>query len=557
MKAGTAATFGAQCGGRPPVQVWGTRGMASSMHPLASQAAIDVLRDGGNAIDAAVAMGAVISVTSPDWAGPAGDSAWLVYLAEANEFHHLDGYATCSEATTAASLRERFALDPARDPRSFDEEPPDRRDVGVVTGMVPGTPAAWVELSRRFGRLSLGQLLEPAIGIAARGFAINRYLSLALASHRDKIGRYPSSRALVCDAEGAPIGEGARLCQPELAATLRRIADHGFAGFYGGETATRIVDYCASRGGTISHDDLLRYRAVWRAPIAGSYRGTGIVVSPPPTAGVHVVQALNLLEGFDLARLDYHGAASLHLLIESLKLALADRRASGGDPDHLRIDTARLADKAYADALRSRIDAGRAQSLAATSHPGAGTTHFCVIDEAGNMVSATQTIGSRFGCGEAIEGTGLFMNDRTWWMSLREGHPNAVAPFRRANIGHAPTMLLRDGRPYATLGSPGGFGIVQYVVQVVVNMLDYGLDLQSAIEAPRFKIEDLAGTLLVEERLEAATRAALAALGHRVKDVAGWTDRVGGVEGVCVDAATRSMLGGYDPRRNSMAAGLD
>lgn len=194
--------------------------------------------------------------------------------------------------------------------------------------------------------------------------------------------------------------------------------------------------------------------------------------------------------------------------------------------------------------------------MAAHGFAGSSTTHFVVADGAGNIVNATQTIGSGFGCGEVVEGTGMFMNDRTWWMALA-GSPNTVAPGHRANIGHAPTMLAAGGRPYAALGSPGGLGIVQYVIQTIVNMVDYGLDVQSAIEAPRFKLEDLAGRVGIEKRVSAAVRRELAELGHEVVDYPEWTDRVGGVEGVFVDADTGNMLGGYDPRRNSLAAGLD
>lgn len=547
--------FSAECGGRSPVQVWGTRGMASSMHPLASQAAVDVMRRGGNAVDAAIALAGVIAVTSPDWAGPAGDSAWLVYDARSASFHHLDGYSVCGAQTTAALIRDRFGLDPQRDARAFQEEPPERRHTGVATAMVPGTPAAWVELARRFGSLALAELLDPAIQLADAGFPVNGYLATALQSWRGKLMPFETTRGVACDASGALLGEGARLRQPELAQTLRRLAEHGHDGFYRGETADLIVEHCARQGGVIGHADLAAYRAVWREALKGRYRGREVVVTAPPTAGVHVLQALNILDGLDLAALPYHGAASLHLVIEALKLALADRRATGGDPDFMKIDVEHLGSPRYAELLRARIDRQRAARGEAIEFAAGSTTHFTVADAAGNMVSATQTIGASFGCGEVIAGTGLFMNDRTWWMAL-DGSPNVVVPGRRANIGHAATVLVDRGRPFAALGSPGGFGIVQYVVQVIVNMLDYGLDIQSAIEAPRVKIESLDGRVGMEARIGGGTRSALAAMGHQVFDFPPWTDRVGGVEGLYVDPATGHMLGGYDPRRNSLAAGL-
>lgn len=550
-----AEVFATENGGRPPVQIWGARGMVSSMHPAATDVAAQVLRGGGNAIDAAVALGMALSVASHDWSGIAGDSAWLFYEAKTGKFFYLDGYSTCPALTTARLLQRHFGLERARDARAFQEEPPDCRHTGVVTGMVPGTPAAWYELSHRFGCLPFRELCEPAIALARDGLPINRYFSESLAKSAQKLLPYAATQRMICKPDGTLLGEGDVLKQHDLAATLRRVAERGREGFYAGETAQMMVEHCRRHGGLVTLDDLKRYEPAWRSVLRGSYRGSGVVVTTPPTAGVHVLQTLNIAEGFDLAELGYHKTASLHVLIESLKLALSDRRKVGGDPDFLQMDVAKLADKQYADELRTRIKTDRIQPAAGGTYPGSSTTHFVVADHAGNVVSATQTIGSRFGCGEIIEGTGMLMNDRTWWMSLDEG-PNAVAPGHRANIGHAPTVLLASGRPYAALGSPGGFGIVQYMVQIIVNMIDYGLDIQSAIEAPRFKIEDLAGRVGMERRISRSVTRALKDLGHDVVDYPAWTDRVGGVEGLYVDPVTGHMLGGYDPRRNSTAAGI-
>lgn len=554
LQAAIDAAWLSECGHRPPVQIWGTRGMASSMHPTCSQVGADILRRGGNAMDAAVAMGAAISVLSQDWAGPAGDSAWLVYDADTREYAYLDGYTACPAAITPERIAKHFELDPRHDSALYAEEPPDRRHVGAITSMVPGTPAAWVELADRYADLPLEALLDPAIELARTGFPINAYLAEALRAYRGKIAPYAETRDFYFDGEDV-LGEGALLQQPELAETLERLARGGHDGFYRGETAALIVKHSAENGGVITAEDLGRYRSVWRPVVRGTYRGTEVVVTSPPTAGVHVIQTLNMLEGYDLRAMPYHGAEALHLTIEALKLALADRRSAGGDPDFLPMDIARLADKAYARTLRERIDTRRAAARGEMDMTASSTTHFAVVDAKGNMVSATQTIGSRFGCGDTVEGTGLLMNDRTWWMSLAPG-ANQVAPFHRANIGHAATMLARDGEPYMTVGSPGGFGIVQYMVQVVSGMVDYGLDIQRAIEAPRFKIENLAGRTGFERRVSAKTRQALAAKGHELFEYPEWSDRVGGVEGVAIDLETRHMSGGYDPRRNSMAVGI-
>jgi gamma-glutamyltranspeptidase/glutathione hydrolase len=525
------------------------------MHPLASDAALQVLREGGNAVDAAIALGAVISVTSHDWAGIAGDSAWLSYNAQGGEFHHLDGYSTCPALARPERIQEHFGLDRNLDSRAFQEEPPDTRHIGVITGMVPGTPAAWGELSRRFGSMPFERLLEPAVDLARRGFAINEYFAGTLRCHAKKVRRFRSSARILCDEDGVVLHEGATFKQPDLADTLDRLAKHGHAGFYRGTTADMIVQHCRREGAMIGHADLQEYRAKWRNIVAGTYRGFGVVVTSPPTAGLHVIQALNLLEGFDLGSMPYHGADSLHLLIEAVRLALRSRREIGGDPDQRAIDIASFASKAFADRHRDTIDTEHSSVARAESPLGTGTTHFCVVDVHRNVVSATQTVGSAFGCGEVIDGTGMFLNDRTWWMAL-DGGPNVVAPFRRANIGHAPTVVMDATRPLVALGSPGGFGIVQYVVQVLVNMLDYGIDLQRAIEVPRFRIEDLGGTVGIEQRVPAETRRALSTMGHDIVDYPAWTDRVGGVEGVYIHPTENVLLGGYDPRRNSLAAGL-
>lgn len=550
-----AVVFAAENGHRPPVQIWGSRGMVSSAHPHATDAAVQVLRDGGNAIDAAVALGAAISVVSHDWAGVAGDSAWLVYTASDRRFHYLDGYSTCPAATTASVLQKYFALTTGADPRAFQEEPPERRHAGVITGMVPGTPAAWFELSRRFGRLPFRELCVSAIALAENGFAVNSYFSDSLARTAPKLLPFKSTRDVFCGSSGELLREGDALKQPDLAATLRRLAERGRDGFYRGETADLLLDYCHGHDGLITRDDLDRYQPVWRTVLRGAYRGSEVVVTTPPTAGAHVLQTLNILEGFDLNGFGYHSAASLHALIESLRLALNDRRMVGGDPDFLAMDTDRLVAKKYADELRARIRADRICALPAAELAGSSTTHFVVADGDGNLVCATQTIGSRFGCGEMVAGTGMLLNDRTWWMSLNDG-PNGVVPGHRANIGHAPTVLLSNGRPFMALGSPGGFGIAQYVVQVIVNMIDYGFDIQSAIEAPRFKIEDLQGRVGIEKRVNRSVVQALRTFGYDVFDHPEWTDRVGGVEAVYIDPRTGHMLGGYDPRRNSIAAGI-
>lgn len=542
-------------GGRPATQVWGARGMVCSMHPQATDAAVEILQAGGNAIDAAIALGATLGVTSSNWAGIAGESALLVYWAKTKEFFYIDGYSTCPATLNASVLKTHFQLDPLEQPAAFREEPPDIRHNGIITSMVPGTPASWVELSRKFGTQPLSKLFVRGIEIAEEGFPINGYLSQSLRDFKPRLMQFESTRKIFCGANGDILNEGDTLVQRDLANTYRRLAMSDGEDFYRGDTAQRIADYSRRHGGLITINDLASYQAAWRPAQHGTYRDLDVVVSGPPTSGTYVLQALNILEGFPLNELGYHTADSLHVMIEATKLALRDRRMTAGDPDFIEIDSDRLMDKGYAADLRSQIHLGNVSRLESTSNAENSTTHFVVMDSDGNIVSGTQTIGAAFGCCEVVEGTGLVMNDRSWWMALNEG-PNMVAPQRRANIGHAPTFLMRDGRPYLALGSPGGSGIVQFIVQTIVNIVDHGLNIQDAIEAPRFRVEDLEDCIRVENRLASEVRIALTACGHKVVDFPAWTDRVGGVEGLEINPSNGNILGGYDPRRNSMARGI-
>jgi gamma-glutamyltranspeptidase / glutathione hydrolase len=548
-------TFQEQTLARPITEVWGRRGMVASMHPDATMAGLGILRAGGQAVDAAIAVAATLAVTNHNWAGLAGDSAWLIYDSRTRSTIHLDGYSVCPRALTGERLIAHFGLDRGADAAALREEPEGVRELGIITALVPGTPAALHAAWKKFGSLPFEQLLEPAIDLAANGVVVSSYVAGSLHKCRAKLRGFAASREIFFRADQAPWSKGEVLVQSDLAETLRRFARNPEHEFAGGPTAGLMLD-CARRAGVeLTLEDLEGYRPAWRQPVEGSYRGRRVITTAPPTAGLHVVQALNIIEHVLTPDMAYAGADALHVIIEALKCALADRRTSGGDPDFMTIPVAHLTDRRYARELAETIDRSTVRHVLAHSRSTAvGTTHFVVVDEGGNVVSATQTIGRDFGCGEVVPGTGLVMNDRSWWMSLRDG-PNAVAPGHRANVGHAPTVLFDGEQPSIMLGSPGGFGIVPYVVQTLINVVDYGLDLQQAIEAPRFRLMDLECTIAVEDRIDTATFEALRARGHHIDLFPPWTDRVGGVEGVQRDAKSGSLLAGQDPRRNSYAAG--
>jgi gamma-glutamyltranspeptidase/glutathione hydrolase len=554
--------------GRAPVQVWAKEAIASSMHPQATQAAITTLRLGGSAVDAAVALGAALCVTNPDLCSIGGDSAWLIYSAETDECLYVDGYSKCAANMTAEVLENHFGLTPETTPQAYGEEPDGYRCEGIIVSNVPGTPATWVRAWERFGRLALRTILSTAIDLAERGLPINRFFAGRLEGEKSKLDTFASSRKIFLKPTGEALGEGETLVQGDLAGTLKRIAEDGHSGFYQGETAEMIVDYSRAHGGVHTLKDFANYEVVWRPARTSSYRGFDVVTASYPTSGIHMLQELKILENFDMKALGYHSPESLHVMIEAAKLSRADRRGFAGDPDYLKVPVEKMLDRHYAIERAKLIEFGMAKYaepgikpnrsmgttvLGGKSYKG-GTTHFVVRDKEGNIVSATQTVGGAFGCGEVAEGTGIVMNDRTWWMALSNS-PNIVSPGRRANIGHSPTILLKDALPFMAVGSPGGDGIIQYVMQTIVNVIDYGFEIQEAIEAPRFRSMDLGFEVIMEKRIDRRVRDALRRWGHRITDCPGWTMEVGGVEGFMMDLNTGNILGGYDPRRNSLASG--
>ena len=540
--------------GRPAVQIWGSNGLVSSMHPFATKAAIEILQEEGNAVDAAIALASTLSVTNQDLCGLGGDSAWLIYWSETEESFYLDGYSTVPSAMTPKLLEESFDLDYSKHSRAYKEEPPETRNIGLIVSMVPGTPKAWSDVSKRFGSLPLKKLLFRAVRLAEEGFPINNFLFNNLKNAQQKLIRFESSRRVFFKSDKHTLREGDTLVQTDLAKSLRLISK-GDDSFYEGSLAEEIMQYSQSHKGVYSYRDFTDYKAVWRPVISSTYRNYELVVTGPPTSGTHLIQEMNILDNFDMRSFGYHSPESLHIMIEATKLARVDRRKFAGDPDHTRIPVDELISKEYAVEKADQIKLGTARCFNPKNESTTGgTTHFVVVDKFGNIVSSTQTLGGLFGCGEVIGGTGIVFNDRTWWMALKDS-PNIVESGHRANIGHSPTLMLSAGRPLMALGSPGGDGIIQYIMQTLVNVIDYGFNIQDAIEAPRFKSTDLCYNVSIEERISQSTRKILETWGHNITILPAWTSAVGGVEGFHINLRTRNIMGGYDPRRNSLSAG--
>jgi gamma-glutamyltranspeptidase/glutathione hydrolase len=423
--------------------------------------------------------------------------------------------------------------------------------LGVRAVGVPGTLAGWCEMLERFGTLDLPDVMAPAIQHAERGFRVTGYLSECIAEASRDLARFPDSVRLLLPG-GVPLRKGDRLVQGDYAGTLRTIAIEGPPALYDGAIGRQLADYMQRAGGLITRDDLKGYRTVERVPVRGAYRGFDIAGCPPPTGGgIHLIQMLNVLEGFDVAAHGFGTVDGIHLLAEVMKIAFADRNAATGDPAFVDVPLARLIAKEYAAARRADIDMGKAAAPAAGVGPGAAhTTHVTVADGDGNVVAATQTINNLFGAKAMVPGTGMLLNNTMAIFDPHPGHALSIAPGKRTTSSMAPTIVLRDGRPVWALGLPGGVRIFTSVLQALVNLIDHGMSLQEAVEAPRVWTQGQ--ELEVEEAVPPAVRAGLAARGHQVVAV----PHVAGGMGAIACEADGSLTGAACWRADGSPVGI-
>ena len=495
--------------------VHATRGMVVTNHPLASATGAEMLAAGGNAVDAAVGALFALSVVEPMMVGVFGAGHAQIFTP--GGLHTvIDAYTTAPAAARPDMFRPLSETWP-----SYMEAEGRENSVGLRSVGVPGTLAGWCEMLERFGTLDLATVMQPAIRHAERGFRVTGYLAECLAEAAPDLARFEASAGVFLP-RGAPLRRGDLLVQGDYAATLRAIAEDGPAALYGGAIGRRVADHMAQAGGLITLEDLARYRTIERAPVHGTYRGVTIAGCPPPTGGgIHLIQMLNLLETFDVRALGFGTVDGIHLLAEALKIAFADRAAATGDPAFVEVPVARLISKDYARARRGQIEMGKARAHAAGVAAGAGsnhTTHLTVADAEGTVVAATQTINSLFGSRAMAPGTGMLLNNTMALFDPHPGHVLSVAPGKRMTSSMAPTIVLRDGRPAMALGLPGGVRIFACVLQALVNVLDHGMSLQEAVEAPRVWTQGQ--ELEVEHAVPEDVREGLRARGHDVVPVA-------------------------------------
>jgi gamma-glutamyltranspeptidase/glutathione hydrolase len=496
-----------------PVQ--GRRGMVVTNHPLASAAGIEMLAAGGNAIDAAIAAFFALTVVEPMMTGPLGGGTAHLRLADGTHTI-IDGMST----VPSGARPDMFRPVAAEGPDLLLTEGRENA-VGAKSVAVPGNLIAWCETLRRFGTFSLDDVIQPAIRFAENGFAVTPYLAECLTdpvAGPDMLAD-PGMAARFFPG-GTAVKAGARLVQAETAETFRLIAREGERALTDGAIGAALADAVAARGGVLSRGDLAAYRTVERAPVRGTYRGWELLGPPPPSsAGVHIVQMLNILEGYDLAALGFGTTETLHLLAEVLKIAFADRAVATADPAFVDVPVARLTDKAYAAERRARIDPSRAQTWSAgVAAPHSGhTTHLTVADAAGNVVASTQTINALFGARFLVPGIGLIPNNYMSNYDPNPGRPQSIEPGKRVSTSMAPMMALHGGRIRAALGLPGGLRIFGSAMQALINLIDHGMDPQSAVESPRLWTQGHA--VEVEPAFAADAVAGLRALGHDVLPV--------------------------------------
>jgi gamma-glutamyltranspeptidase/glutathione hydrolase len=518
----------------------GRHGMVASAHPFATLAGVETLKAGGTAADAAVAVNAVLAVTQPNWCGLGGDLFCLYYEARSGRVHFLNGAGRSGSRATPDELRRR----------GHEKWP----IIGPLTISVPGCVRAWPMLLERFGTRSLDELLQPAIRHAAEGFPITDLVSQAIDEFAPGNSDVEWQRVFTPGGRAPRYGE--LFVQADLARTLRALASEGPDLFYTGGVARSIADRLAVDG-FLTTDDLAGHTGEWGEPIATTYRGRRVYQTPPPTQGLAALLALNLLEGAPLTRHPLHSVPHLHRLLEMSKLAYADRDRWIGDPEHARVPVTALLDPAYAARRRRLFDPGKAGAYAA-GNPEGDTTGFVVADGGGNVASVIQSLFNGFGSGVVPPGTGVVLNNRGRLFTLEPDHPSVLAPRKRPFHTLMAAIVTRDDRPEIAFATMGGQGQAMFHVQVLTNLIDFGLDVQEAIERPRFVIGaftagERADTVHLENRLPRAVFSGLARKGHAMKAAPALFTRVGHAHGIVVRDGT--LMGGADPRADGCALG--
>jgi gamma-glutamyltranspeptidase / glutathione hydrolase len=537
--------------------VFAKNGMVVAQEKIAARIGADILKNGGNAVDAAVATGFAMAVTYPRAGNIGGGGFMIIHSADRHEDIAIDYRETAPAATTPGIFL------------GADGKPDNAKSRDSALGIgVPGTPAGLALALQKYGsgKFSLAQLLQPAIDLARNGVVVTDDSADTLPDWHRRLARWPTSATIFSRADGSALHEGDTLVQTDLAATLSAIAAEGPRGFYEGAVAEKLAKAIGDAGGIITADDLKAYRPIVRTPVRGTYRGYDIVSMPQPSSGgVVLLETLNILEGFPMQDMKQGSAASLHVIIEAMKRAYADRARYLGDPAFVNAPVATLIAKEYAAKQRAGIELDHATPWtdalpALPPREGSNTTHFSVVDSSGNAVSNTYTLNFSYGVGLVAEGTGVLLNNELDDFTAAPGASNAYGlvgfeanlpgPGKRPLSSMSPTIVLKDGKPVLVTGSPGGSRIISTVLQVIVNAIDYHMNVAAAVAAPRLHHQWLPDEVRIERGFAEDTLAALRAKGHRVAEPMGQTSANS------IAVTPDGLLGAPDPRtRGATASG--
>lgn len=520
----------------------GTRGMVSSAHPLATEVGLEILAKGGNAFDAAVAVAAALNVVEPMMSGAGGYGTILVYDAEAGRARFLNPSGRIPYGVDSDQYR-------APTPGFMENR------TGAKAVSTPGNVNAWWAMSHGYGRLAWADVLAPAIELAAHGFEIDERMAAMIARGFDDFSDYTRT---FYGRNGRPLRPGERLVQTDLASSLHTIADEGPGALHGGSIGRRIDAAMREAGGFLRLEDLARNEAEWWDPIAIDYRGHRVVTASPPANSFPALIRLGMMSRYDVTAMGDNSVAYLHHFAEVTKHAFWTRLRWAGDPDIAPPPLDVLLSKVYWEGQTAAIDDHRARDFVPprpVTPTGLNTTHYVVADAWGNVVSATQTLGNLFGSRIMPEGTGIFLNNSLAYSTFEpKGNPMDAYPGRRKLSGDVPLFVMRDGKPWIVIGTPGGHTIAQTVPQIVMNMIDFGMDVQAAIAAPRIAFAE-PNELLVEVAVPDSVAQGLMDLGHHVRIVPG----IGNAHGLTVEygpeGAPVRFTGGADPRGAGLAKG--
>lgn len=535
-----------------PKDVTASKGMVAAASKLAAEAGAEILKKGGNAVDAAVATGLALNVVESNASGIGGGGFMVVRLADTGKVIAID----YREEAPGASTKDMYASEKAK---------AEKLSVyGPLAVGVPGTLAGYQMALDQYGTMTLAEVLQPAIRLAEEGFELSPTVAKAVENNFENLSKFTPEKANPFLMDGLPLEAGQKVTQPNLAKAFRLLAKEGIGAFYNGPIGHSMVDNIQKQGGIMTANDLQRYKPVLRVPAEGTYRGYKIYsMSPPSSGGITLVESLNILENFPLSDWGHNSPKTIHYMTEAFKMAFSDRGNFLGDPSFLNIPFEMLESKKYAKMLADRIDDGKAMQEVPATDPSVdehwSTTHFSVADAAGNIVAVTQTVNYFFGSCLIDPEYGFVYNNEMDDFSSNPESVNSPEPGKRPLSSMSPTIVLDpDGKPFMSVGTPGAWRIITSVAQIMSNVIDFGMSMDEAIEAPRFTARVI-GTkpdaLQLESRIPESTVEALKLRGHEIKVRGDYDLYFGGAQGILFDSGKGLLIGGADSRRDGDVVG--